>query len=64
MAGFYRSDNPLRDFWNYTSDREEELKKRPVCDQCDEHIQDDYYYIINNETFCPNCMEWHKRWID
>lgn len=33
------------------------LARRPVCSECGEHIQEDYYYLINDEIICPDCME-------
>lgn len=59
-----RSDDPLKDFWEYSNEQEDWLEKRPVCDQCGEHIQDDHYYFINGETLCESCMYWYKKWID
>ena len=36
----YYTDNPVRDFERYDADREDELASLPVCDICDEPIQD------------------------
>lgn len=32
------------------------LEKRPVCACCGEHIQDDYQYVINGESYCEECV--------
>ena len=37
------------------------LQERPVCCWCDEHIQDDHYYLINDEACCPECLESYFR---
>ena len=37
------------------------LQERPVCCWCDEHIQDDHYYMINDEVCCPECLESYFR---
>lgn len=44
-------------------EREQEswLAKRPVCDYCGEHIQDDHIYLINDEVICPDCMDSYFR---
>lgn len=59
-----RTANPLKDFWEHMSNQEEWYESRPVCDQCGEHIQDEYYYLINGEIFCEDCLDWHKKYID
>ena len=33
------------------------LLKRPVCCYCCEHIQDDYFYQINDEVMCQECLD-------
>ena len=41
------------------------LNKRPVCDYCDEHIQDEHFYSINGECICPECIENHfRKWTE
>ena len=29
----------------------------PVCGYCGRNVQEDYYYRINDEIICPDCME-------
>lgn len=53
----YYTDDPVADFYRYDREQQERLEQRPVCSYCGEHIQDDHYYRINDEIFCPNCME-------
>lgn len=45
----------------HEAEQERWLAKLPVCDICDEPIQDDHYYLINGDNICPNCMETHFR---
>ena len=33
------------------------LAKRPVCSCCEEHIQDDTCYEINDELICKHCLD-------
>lgn len=35
----------------------DDLKKRPVCANCGEHIQHDHFYMIDGEPVCPDCLE-------
>ena len=48
----------LYDLWaRYDDEKERELAKLPICADCDQPIQDDYYYLINDECICPDCLE-------
>jgi len=40
-------------------EREEERRMTllPVCGYCGRPVQEDYYYRINDEIICPDCME-------
>lgn len=51
------TDNPIRDFEKYDQGKEERLENLPVCDQCGEHIQDDYMYVIGDYTLCEECLK-------
>lgn len=53
----YRTDNPLSDFERHERRQQKWLDSRPVCDNCDEPIQEDHYYLINGDNICPHCME-------
>lgn len=37
------------------------LERRPKCDRCGEHIQDEYMYKFDGEQYCPECF---KEFID
>jgi hypothetical protein len=33
--------------------------------ECDEHIQDKYFFEVNGECVCKRCMaENHRKWVD
>lgn len=51
------SDDPVADFDAWDSEQAEELDKLPRCSECGEPIQDDYFYMINDEPICPGCLE-------
>jgi len=53
----YRTDNPIADFERHERQQQKWLERLPVCDICDEPIQDDHYYLINGDNICPDCME-------
>lgn len=50
------------DFWE-EHDREQNRKNAalPVCVECGEAVQDDHYFLINDEVICPNCLESNYR---
>lgn len=33
----------------------------PTCDECGEKIHDDYYYDINGEILCEDCLKKYRR---
>lgn len=41
--------------------QEARMKKRPVCSYCEEHIQHDHFFLVNDEAICPDCMESYFR---
>ena len=42
--------------------KEEALNKLPKCCECNEHIQDDYCFEINDEIICERCLvENHRK---
>lgn len=57
----YRTDDPLADFHRWDAEQQRELDKLPKCAYCDEPIQDEYCYDINDELVCNVCMEEHHR---
>lgn len=58
------SGDPLADFDRYEWRKEDELKKRPVCTECGEHIQDDVAYYFGGTWVCEECMNRHRRYIE
>ena len=36
------------------------LSSRPKCDDCGEHIQDEYYFEVEGDILCEECM--HDRY--
>lgn len=52
----YYSDDPVRDAERHMEDQDRQLERLPVCATCDEPIQDDYYFLINDEVMCKDCL--------
>ena len=51
------TDNPLADFESWDAEQTAKLERLPVCADCGEPVQDDHYYLINDEVICPDCLE-------
>ena len=51
------TDNPLADFASWDAEQTAQLERLPVCADCGEPMQDDHYYLINDEVICPDCLE-------
>lgn len=54
---FCRTDDPVADFDRYDAWCQKELDKLPKCADCEDPIQDDHYYVINDKPICPDCLE-------
>ena len=55
------SDDPIADFLRHDAEQAKELKKLPVCYECEEPIQDEFCYEINDELVCEKCLKAHYR---
>ena len=51
----YRTDDPLRDFHRYDSDKEEALAKLPICEKCKQPIQQEKAVYYNDQWICEDC---------
>ena len=41
----------------WLSEQEKKLSHFPKCDQCGEHIQDEYRYRIDGYLLCESCFD-------
>ena len=49
------------DQWErYDRQMERKLASRPVCKDCGNHIQDDFYFEVEGDILCEECM--HDRY--
>lgn len=55
------TDDPIADFNRHCDEQEEWLESRPMCEYCEEPIQDDYYYEIGGECICEHCLNGYFR---
>ena len=53
------SDDPLRDFDAWEAEQTEQMKRLPVCDNCDRPIQDEKFFYYHGDKVCHECMETH-----
>lgn len=51
-----RTDDPVHDFMVHDLEQQRMLEQLPVCGYCNEEIQDDYYFEINEEPVCEECL--------
>ena len=56
-----RTDDPIRDYMAYDSEQEARRDRLPVCAYCDNPIEDDHYFLINDEVICSECLESYFR---
>lgn len=57
MTEMFVTDNPHADFDRWDAEQTAALEKMPVCSYCDNHIQDDFLYEINDEVICEECIK-------
>jgi len=58
------TDDPVRDMERYMEEGEAWLRSRPVCSCCEEHIQEDSYYDINDLIICEECLDSFRRFTE
>ena len=52
---FY-TDDAERDFAYWDMEQARAEARLPVCDACGETINDDFYFEIDNEILCEDCL--------
>lgn len=57
------TDNPVADAESYQNYLDDRIRELPVCEDCGEHIQDEYYYEISGSVICQKCLDDYKKWI-
>ena len=57
------TDDPVTDEMRYTLEQEKRISALPVCSDCGEHIQDEYYYEFGEQIYCSDCCSEHIVWL-
>lgn len=57
----YRTNNPVADFERHDAEQEAMLERLPRCGYCDNPIQDDMAWEVNDEWYCDECFRYHHR---
>lgn len=50
------TNDPLSDFLAYDARLADELSRCPICDCCNEPIQDDCYFETDDGIYCEECF--------
>lgn len=63
------TDDPIFDWERHCTEEQEAIDSAPVCDCCGELIVENYFYAIDGEIFCDECIteivnEKFKQFID
>ena len=60
-----RTDDPIADFNKWDAEQERHLNSLPLCDKCQEPIQDEICYEVCGDILCEDCMKDHyARWTE
>lgn len=51
------TDDPIADFHRHDREQQKWLDSLPVCDICDDPIQDEKYFHKDGENICLACLE-------
>lgn len=55
------TDDPVADFNAWDAEQNMKLEMRPVCADCDQHIQEETAFYINGEWICEVCMDAYRQ---
>lgn len=58
---YFRKGDPDDDFNRLDREQAKHEAQLPKCDICDQPIQDDYFYLINGDNVCSECLNDHFR---
>jgi formylmethanofuran dehydrogenase subunit E len=51
------------DLWEqHQAEQDKQLESCDICSECGNPIQDDHYYNINGDLWCPNCIDDCRHW--
>lgn len=55
------SDDPIADAAAFDAECARLEKQVPVCDYCGLPVMEDFYFEINSDAICAECMDRHFR---
>lgn len=59
------TDDPVADYARHDAQQAKALARLPRCSECDQPIQGDYVYCINDELICEQCLtDNHRKWVE
>lgn len=59
-----RSDDPIRDYARYDTEQFFKEMKRPICNDCGNHIMGENLWEFHGLFYCEDCLDNHKVSID
>ncbi len=51
-------------FCQHEAEQQAALNKLPICCECGERIQTEDCYEFNDELYCLDCAEGHRKWVE
>ena len=60
---FSPTNDPIADFDRYEAEQQRLLERCPKCDYCDSHITDEFYYDLDGDIVCEECLDRHFKRI-
>ena len=57
----FRYPDPLDDHRAWEAELARLEEQVPVCSYCGKPVAEDYYYEINDEVICAECLQQHFR---
>ena len=59
----YVPDN-YDEYKKHEAEQEAWLNKRPICEECEEPIQDETLYDIGGHLYCKSCIDNFEKWTE
>lgn len=50
------SNDPVADAERYSAEQDSEIRRLPVCRECEKHIQQEKAVRIDGDWYCDDCL--------